>query len=63
MNQVGKGSVWKNVKSDQVGRAPVIWPTDIVELATRTLERPQHAPDTIRGFFQDPALAYITAVH
>lgn len=41
---------------------PVIRPTDIVELATRALERLQHAPDTIRGFFQDPALGYITAV-
>ena len=46
--------VWKNVKHDDIKRG-----SELFGIATRALERLQRLPDVIRGFFRDPALAYI----
>lgn len=51
--------VWKNLKHDRVGKRPVRRKTEFFELVVRSLEELQQLPDVIRGFFQDPALAYI----
>jgi transposase len=51
--------VWKNLKNDRVGKKPVRRKTEFFELVTRSLEELQQLPEVIRGFFQDPALAYI----
>jgi transposase len=51
--------VWKNVKHDDTRRAGVQRGSELYGTATRALERLQKLPETIRGFFRDPALAYI----
>lgn len=51
--------VWKNVKHDQVKRVGVQRGSELFEVVTWALERLQRLPETIRGFFQDPSLAYI----
>jgi transposase len=52
--------VWKNVKHDQVGRKSVLRRSDLVEITTEALTRLPRLPNIVRGFFHDPALAYIT---
>ena len=51
--------VWKNVKHDDIKRRGVQRGSELFGIATRALERLQALPETIRGFFRDPALAYI----
>src|SRR6266576_1981839 len=51
--------VWKNVKNDDIKRRGIERGSELFEIATRALERLQRLPATIRGFFRDPALAYI----
>lgn len=51
--------VWKNVKHDQIKRAGIQRGSELFGIATRALERLQRLPETIRGFFRDPSLAYI----
>lgn len=53
--------VWKNVKSDRVGRAGITGPDQFKALAVGALRRLQAMPHIVRGFFADPELAYITA--
>ena len=52
--------VWKNVKSDRVGRAGISGPDQFKALAVGALRRLQAMPHIVRGFFADPDLAYIT---
>ena len=51
--------VWKNVKHDDIKRRGIQRGSELFGIATRALERLQRLPETIRGFFRDPALAYI----
>ena len=51
--------VWKNVKHDDIKRAGIQRGSELFGIATRALERLQRLPEIIRGFFRDPALAYI----
>ena len=51
--------VWKNVKHDDIKRAGIQRGSELFGIATRALERLQRLPEVIRGFFRDPALAYI----
>ena len=51
--------VWKNVKHDDIKRRGIQRGSELFGIATRTLERLQRLPETIRGFFRDPTLAYI----
>lgn len=51
--------VWKNVKHDHIKRAGIQRGSELFDIATRALERLQQFPETIRGFFRDPSLAYI----
>lgn len=51
--------VWKNVKNDDIKRRGIRRGSELFGIATRALERLQGLPATIRGFFGDPALAYI----
>ena len=51
--------VWKNVKHDDIKRRGIRRGSELFGIATRALERLQRLPETIRGFFRDPALAYI----
>ena len=53
--------VWKNVKHDQVGRSAVTRKSEFYTLIERALERLRALPEVVRGFFRDPALAYINA--
>lgn len=53
--------VWKNVKSDRVGRSGITGPDQLKALAVAALRRLQAMPHIVRGFFGDPDLAYITA--
>lgn len=53
--------VWKNIKSDRVGRASITSDDDLATMAVSALHRLQKLPGIIRGFFHDPGLAYITA--
>jgi transposase len=53
--------VWKNIKSDRVGRAGVTGPDDLKAKALAALHRLQKLPHLIRGFFHDLNLRYITA--
>jgi transposase len=53
--------VWKNVKSDRVGRAGITGPDQFRALAVGALRRLQAMPHIVRGFFADPDLVYITA--
>ena len=51
--------MWKNVKSDDIKRRGIRRGSELFGIATRALERLQRLPETIRGFFRDPILAYI----
>ena len=51
--------VWKNVKHDDIKRAGIQRGSELFGIAVRALERLQQLPEVIRGFFRDPALAYI----
>lgn len=53
--------VWKNVKHDRVGRVGLRDERDLAGKVRSAMHRVQKLPDTIRGFFRDPDLAYITA--
>lgn len=53
--------VWKNVKHDRIKRAVPMSQTDMKRLAIGALRRLQKMPQTVRGFFADPHLAYIRA--
>lgn len=53
--------VWKNVKNDRVGRTGITGPDQCKALAVAGLRRLQAMPQTVRGFFADPELAYIKA--
>ena len=50
---------WKNVKHDDIKRAGIQRGSELFGIAVRALERLQQLPEVIRGFFRDPALAYI----
>lgn len=52
--------VWKNVKHDRVGRSGITGPDQFTALARAALRRLQALPHLVRGFFNDPDLAYIT---
>lgn len=52
--------VWNNVKNDRVGRMGIHSATHLYTLAKNALLRLKNAPDTVRGFFADPHLAYIS---
>jgi transposase len=54
--------VWNNVKADGVARAAPKGPEQIKAVVTARLRRLQRLPHSVRGFFADPELAYITAV-
>src|SRR5690349_341439 len=51
--------VWKNVKHDDIKRRGIQRGSELFGIVTRALKRLQGVPETIRGFFRDPALAYI----
>jgi transposase len=51
--------VWNNVKHNDIKRRGIQRGSELFEIVTRALERLQRLPETIRGFFQDPALNYI----
>jgi len=51
--------VWKNVKHDDIKRAGIQRGSELFGIAVRALERLQQLPEVIRGFFRDPALAYV----
>ena len=53
--------VWHNVKNTQIGRAVPMSQGHLRQLAEGALQRLKELPGTIRGFFRDPSLAYITA--
>jgi transposase len=53
--------VWKNVKHDNLGRAAAKSTDDLTSFARAALNRIKSAPDVVRAFFGDPALAYIGA--
>jgi transposase len=53
--------VWKNVKHDNVGKSVVKGKADLMEAATRALERLKMAPQKVLAFFRDPHLSYIGA--
>ena len=53
--------VWKNVKSDRVGRSGITGPDQFTTLCVNALRRLQRTPHLIRGFFAAPDLAYIRA--
>lgn len=51
--------VWKNVKSDNVGRAVVRGRDELKNTIENAIERLHRLPDVVCGFFRDPDLAYI----
>ena len=51
--------VWKNVKTRRHQTQGIQRGSELFGIATRALERLQRLPETVRGFFRDPALAYI----
>jgi len=51
--------VWQNVKNSRIGRAVVQSKDDLKATAISALRRLQKLPETVRGFFRDPKLAYI----
>lgn len=53
--------VWNNVKNTKIYRAVATSQSHLYTIAHDALTRLQRAPETIRGFFGDPNLAYITA--
>lgn len=52
--------VWKNVKHDRIARKVPQTKDELKTIAHGALRRLQRLPDTVRGFFGDPQLAYIT---
>jgi transposase len=50
---------WKNIKHDQIKKAVPMSQQHLFELARNALRRLQQMPQTVRGFFGDPSLAYI----
>jgi transposase len=52
--------VWKNVKHDQIKKTVPMSQGHLFELAHNALRRLQQMPATIRGFFGDPSLMYIS---
>lgn len=52
--------VWKNVKHDQIKRSVPMSKGHLWTLAREALRHLQNTPATVRGFFADPHLAYIT---
>jgi transposase len=53
--------VWKNVKHDRIGKTGATSPDDLKSKVISALRRLQKLPATVRGFFADPCLRYITA--
>ncbi|MGH3501672.1 MAG: IS630 family transposase [Nocardioidaceae bacterium] len=53
--------VWKNIKHDHVGKAALLDEHQLRTLVHHALTHLQEIPATVRGFFNDPKLAYITA--
>jgi transposase len=53
--------VWKNVKHDRVGRTSARSAEEFKANILAALRRLQKLPATVRAFFADPDLAYITA--
>ena len=53
--------VWKNAKHDRIGPAGLVDDADLQAKAEAAMRGLQQHPETIRGFFRDPDLAYITA--
>ena len=53
--------VWNNVKNTDLGRKTATRKSDFVEMARAALKRLKSLPETVRAFFGDPHLAYITA--
>ena len=53
--------VWNNLKAAHVGRASIQKADDLKAMAISGLHRIQKLPALVRGFFGDPAPAYITA--
>lgn len=53
--------VWKQIKHDTVGKTPITDKNNLAHIVTSALHRLQKLPNTIRAFFKDPHLAYITA--
>jgi transposase len=51
----------KNVKHDRIGKIGVTSPDDLKSKVISALRRLQKLPATVRGFFADPRLRYITA--
>lgn len=51
--------VWKNVKSDTIGRSAVRGKDDMRAVALGALRHLQKMPSKVRGFFADPKLSYI----
>ena len=49
----------RSVKQDDIKRAGIQRGSELFGIAVRALERLQRLPEVIRGFFRDPALAYI----
>jgi len=52
--------VWKNVKNDRIAKIGVTSKDDLKAKAIGALRRLQKLPATVRAFFADPALRYIT---
>lgn len=52
--------VWKNVKSDKIGRSAVRGLDGLKMVALGALRHLQKSPSKVRGFFADPHLAYIS---
>lgn len=53
--------VWNNVKNTQAGRKAILRKSDLVQIATKALQRLGELPEIVRGFFRDPNLLYINA--
>jgi transposase len=53
-------SVWREVKAHRIGRSAISGPDHLQRLAHSALMRLQRMPDTVRGLFHSPALAYIS---
>jgi transposase len=52
--------VWKNVKNDRIAKIGVTSKDDLKATAIGALRRLQKLPATVRAFFADPTLRYIT---
>lgn len=54
------GRVWKIVKYDRLDRVQVTGPHQFISTVVRTSKHLQPCTSVLRGFFQDPHLAFIT---